>query len=91
MAKYGEKVLQELTALDIEETGVSHSKAVDLHRSICRILRSTQDPANLWNIISQELLAPAHPHALHRLLYHCTYKNWNSELIGPPPAWIPTL
>lgn len=91
MAKYGEKVLQDLTAADIEETGVSHSKAVDIHKSLRRVLRSTHGAANLWNEISQELLAPAHPHALHRLLYHSSFKDWNSELLGPPPAWTPTL
>lgn len=91
MAKYGEKVLQDLTAADIEETGVSYSKAVDIHKSLRRVLRSTHGAANLWNEISQELLAPAHPHALHRLLYHSSFKDWNSELLGPPPAWTPTL
>jgi hypothetical protein len=52
MATYGEKALQDLTAANIEETGVSHSKAVDIHKSLRRVLRSTHGAANLWNEIS---------------------------------------
>lgn len=91
MAKPGDKILHELTVADIEDTGLPTSQAVDIHTRLRRIVHTTHGPANSWNKISQELLAPAHPFALHRLLYHSTYANWNSELLGPPPAWTPTL
>lgn len=91
MAKYGDKGLQELTAADIEETGIPRSKSGEIHKGLRRVLQSTQGLENLWNTISQEVLAPGHPHALHRLLYYSVYKDWNSELLGPPPAWTPSL
>ncbi|XP_024376713.1 probable acyl-activating enzyme 17, peroxisomal isoform X1 [Physcomitrium patens] len=91
MAKCRDKIFGELTEMDIRDTGLSPSKAELFCKNLIRIVQSTQGSVNLWIKISQALLTPAHPFALHRLLYHTTYKNWNSELLGPPPAWTPAL
>jgi acyl-coenzyme A synthetase/AMP-(fatty) acid ligase len=80
------KLLHDLTLSDIEDTRVSNPKAIYKH--LQRIVKTQEGAANLWTRISQELLAPSHPFALHRLLYRSAVSNWND---GPPPAWTPTL
>lgn len=83
------KLLHDLTLADIEDTRVPNPKAIYKH--LQRIVKTQEGAANLWTRISQELLAPSHPFALHRLLYRSAFSNWNNELHGPPPAWTPTL
>jgi hypothetical protein len=93
MAKLGNKNkgLEELTATDIEETGLSSSQAQGIYKELLRIVQQNRGPVATWTRISQELLEPSHPYGLHQLLYQSTYKNWDATTAGPPPAWIPSL
>lgn len=91
MAMTGEKSVHELTAADIEGTGLGNSDAVEIYDDLRRIVEVTHGLVEQWSRISQELLVPEHPFALHRLLYHSCFRNWDSELLGPAPAWTPTL
>lgn len=91
MAKTGEKSVHELTVADIEGTGLGNSDAVEIYDDLRRIVEVTHGLVEQWSRISQELLVPEHPFALHRLLYHSCFRNWDSELLGPAPAWAPTL
>ena len=51
-------------------------------------LSSSFTSAQLWQLISKELLTPEHPFELHHYLYNSVFANWDSTK-GPPPAWIP--
>jgi acetyl-CoA synthetase len=42
-----------------------------------------------WRAVSRDVLAPAHPHAVHRACWDDIFASWN-ESAGPRPAWIPT-
>ena len=42
-----------------------------------------------WSRISKEVLTPAHPFALHKLLYERIFAEWD-QAQGPPPAWVPS-
>jgi acetyl-CoA synthetase len=44
---------------------------------------------NIWRTISQTILTPQHPFALHQYLFAVVYAEWDSRK-GPAPAWIPT-
>ena len=45
--------------------------------------------ADAWRAVSRDVLAPAHPHAVHRLCWDDIFAAWD-EAAGPRPAWIPT-
>ena len=42
-----------------------------------------------WQQIVQYILKPDHPFALHELLHHKTFSDWDASQ-GPPPAWLPS-
>ncbi|AFZ37731.1 Acetoacetate--CoA ligase [Stanieria cyanosphaera PCC 7437] len=42
-----------------------------------------------WQNISQTILKPQHPFALHQLLYETVFCDWNTSQ-GNPPAWFPS-
>jgi acetyl-CoA synthetase len=44
----------------------------------------------IWSTISQEILTPRHPFALHQFLFAKVYEQWDRRSQGPPPAWLPT-
>jgi acetyl-CoA synthetase len=48
-----------------------------------------QSPDVAWREISQQLLKPEHPFALHKFLFDWTYRDWDAGR-GPAPAWTPT-
>jgi len=50
---------------------------------------AAHDAPQAWRRISRELLAPQHPHPLHRLFYDATFASWPAPR-GPRPAWTPT-
>lgn len=47
-------------------------------------------PATIcWQHLTQHLLKPDHPFALHQLLYETTFSDWDTSQ-GQPPAWFPS-
>ena len=46
-------------------------------------------PVDAWREISQGILRPQDPWALHRLLFETAFRDWNGSQ-GPAPAWTPT-
>ncbi len=45
--------------------------------------------AEAWRAVSRNVLAPDHPHAVHRACWDDIFASWD-ETSGPRPAWIPT-
>jgi acetyl-CoA synthetase len=43
-----------------------------------------------WSHVSKALLTPEHPFAVHQLLASHIFSNWDAELHGPYPLYIPT-
>jgi acetyl-CoA synthetase len=46
-------------------------------------------PEACWQHLTQKLLEPDHPFALHQLLHQTTFSNWPASQ-GPAPAWFPS-
>ena len=42
-----------------------------------------------WHYLTQYILKPSYPFALHQLLYKTTYSDWDASQ-GAPPAWFPS-
>ncbi len=53
------------------------------------MLTAGRDAPLAWRRVSRDLLTPAQPHALHRLLYDAVFADWPASS-GPRPAWTPT-
>lgn len=47
------------------------------------------DPVTNWSRISQSVLRPDHPFAVHEYLCEAVFGNWD-EAAGPRPLWIPS-
>src|SRR5262249_35215727 len=43
----------------------------------------------IWQKISQTILTPGHPFALHQFFFAKVYEQWDQGRQGPPPAWLP--
>jgi acetyl-CoA synthetase len=66
--------------------------SADEARSLLPSLESAwedRSPTETWRTISQSILTPRHPFALHQFLFAKVYEGWDGDQ-GPPPAWIPT-
>ncbi len=48
---------------------------------------SSLSACECWQQLTQHILTPTHPFALHQLLYETTFSGWDSDR-GPPPAWF---
>jgi acetyl-CoA synthetase len=46
-------------------------------------------PTEVWRTVSQSVLTPQHPFALHQFLFAKMFERWDC-LQGPPPVWTPT-
>ena len=46
------------------------------------------EPTQAWQWITQNLLRPEHPFAVHQYLYRTVFADWDPAM-GPAPAWIP--
>jgi acetyl-CoA synthetase len=76
--------LQQLIALGVAE---------DEARSLLPRLEAAWDARSAeatWRAISQTILTPRHPFALHQFLFNKVYERWDRSSLGPPPAWSPT-
>lgn len=68
--------------------GVEPETAAQLLPQIKQCL-TTLSPIECWQHLTQFVLQSHHPFALHQLLYHLTFSEWDIHQ-GLPPAWIPT-
>ena len=53
-------------------------------------LLSSLSSSVCWRRITDEVLTPSHPFALHKLLHECAFSDWDSSRDGPAPAWFPS-
>lgn len=72
---------------DATNCGVPVDEAGFLAIRVNEVLR--WPPVEAWREISQSILRPEHPFALHRLLFETTFCDWPTSR-GPAPAWTPT-
>ncbi|KAJ7537812.1 hypothetical protein O6H91_11G022600 [Diphasiastrum complanatum] len=86
-----EKSIEHVSLDDILEAGVALPQAKTFYYQLQNILSQTGDSRlETWQRISNDLLSPTHPHALHQLMYYSTYETWDISTQGPPLAWFPT-
>lgn len=83
MAMAKQLLLEELVTCGIEK-----NVAAAMLQQIAPYL-SSLPAAECWQQISQQILKPDHPFALHELLYKTIFCDWDANQ-GPPPAWFPS-
>lgn len=83
MAMAKQLLLEEIIACGIEK-----NLATPMLQQINRCLSSLPD-LECWQYLTQNLLKPEYPFALHELLYETTFSDRNTSQ-RPPPAWLPT-
>ncbi len=76
--------LDQLIQCGLDESGASKI----LRRA--NPLLSSLSSAECWRRITDEVLTPSHPFALHKLLHECAFSDWDSSRDGPAPAWFPS-
>ena len=76
--------LDQLIQCGLDESGASKI----LRRA--NPLLSSLSSAECWRRITDEVLTPSHPFALHKLLHECAFADWNTSRDGPAPAWFPS-
>ena len=72
---------------DATNCGVPFDEAGFLAIRVNEVLR--WPPVEAWREISQGILRPEHPFALHRQLFEAAFYDWDVSQ-GPAPAWTPT-
>ncbi len=70
--------------------GLADEDARDLAKRLLPVLAAGADELETWRRITREILNPALPFAVDRLLFETTYATWDPAR-GPAPAWIPTV
>lgn len=85
--------MEDLGVGELVDAGLSPEEAQVFLEGLRRVIVSIgyHNMPAAWGSISETLLKPEHPHTLHRLLYHSTYKKWDQERLGPTPGWVPSL
>ena len=76
---------QKLTRENLIECGLDRSTSECLVKRINPLLASLPAAA-CWREISQTILTPDHPFALHQLLYNMVFADWEGVVA---PAWFP--
>ena len=76
---------KELTLENLIERGLDKSVSAEVLQLI-----SSSPAAECWQKISQEILNPDLPFALHKLLHETVFSDWDVTTQGPPPAWLPS-
>lgn len=71
------------------QCGLDESGASKILRRANPLLSSLSS-AECWRRITDEVLTPSHPFALHKLLHECAFSDWNTSRDGPAPAWLPS-
>ena len=77
---------KKLTRENLAECGLDRSTSDRLIEFINPLLASLPAAA-CWQKITQTILTPAHPFALHQLLYNTVFADWKGAVA---PAWFPT-
>ena len=75
---------KKLTCENLTERGLDKSTSERLLKRINPLLASLPAAA-CWREISQTVLTPDHPFALHQLLYNTVFADWEG---GTAPAWF---
>lgn len=70
------------------ECGLDPNTTLEMRSQINDRL-TTLPSAVCWQQLTQHVLTPDHPLALHQLLYNAAFADWDINR-GPPPAWFPT-
>ena len=76
---------KKLTRENLTECGLDKSTSDRLLERINPLLASLPAAA-CWGEISQTILTPEHPFALHQLLYNTVFADWQGSAA---PAWFP--
>jgi len=80
-----------MNTLSIDTLVAAGLSAPDAQALLARVSAALAggDIAAAWRVVSREVLTPAHPHTVHRLVHETVFATWDDAL-GPRPAWIPT-
>lgn len=81
-------MVTQLSREQLIHCGLEAHTATEWQVTINRWLASLSPPV-CWQHLSQTLLKPDHPFALHQLLHQVTFADWQ-ETQGSVPAWFPT-
>ena len=79
-------IAKKLTCEDLIECGLDRSASDRLLERINLLLASLPTEA-CWREISQTILTPHHPFALHQLLHKTVFADWKGAVA---PAWFPS-
>ena len=81
-------MVTELSLKALIECGLEEAEAAD---ALLRVnqLQSTLSASARWVEITQKILTPDQPFALHKLLHETIFADWDAAQ-GPPPAWLPS-
>lgn len=79
---------KQLLLEELVTCGIEKNLAAAMLQQIAPRL-SSLPAAECWQQISQQILKPDHPFALHELLYETTFCDWDASQ-GSPPAWFPS-
>lgn len=79
---------KQLSLAEIINSGVEASIATAILPQVNQWLASLP-AADCWQHLTQHILKPSHPFALHELLYQTTFSDWDKSQ-GFPPAWFPS-
>ena len=77
---------KKLTCDNLIECGLDKATSEQLLACINPLL-SSLPAAACWQKVSQTILTPDHPFALHQLLYNTVFADWKDAVA---PAWFPT-
>jgi acetyl-CoA synthetase len=81
-------MVKQLSLEQIVNCGIEKDIAAAILPHINQWLNSLS-ASECWQHLTEHILKPNHPFALHKLLYETTYSDWDKSQ-GMPPAWLPT-
>jgi acetyl-CoA synthetase len=79
---------KQLSLAEVINSGVEPSIATAILTQVNQWLASLP-AADCWQHLTQHILKPSHPFALHKLLYQTTFSDWDKSQ-GFPPVWFPS-
>lgn len=72
--------------LELEQLGLKSAQI----KAILQRIDKIRNPEEVWQFLVDKVFKTHQPFAIQKLLYEKVYADWNYELRGPPPAWIPS-
>ncbi len=79
----------ELNLEQLVQCGLDKSCASEMLQRATPLL-SSLPPSECWMRITDAVLTPSHPFAVHKLLHESIFSDWDILQQGPPPAWFPS-